>query len=178
MCHVFAPFLRGSAWPFSFSTSRVQEAWPPGLLPDERSVPTAWVAGGLLEIGPGLIGGSQLLTYPVLADVTAPRVTVQPEHLRNATAGFHFLIDRYTRRRSRLRRYETPIASTRSARSAWRELSRLAVLTVSLYGTMRRLPKIICIYSQSALRRQSSTSMTSTPASRRVRDSDGHKAGS
>jgi hypothetical protein len=49
----------------------------PVSYPTGRSVPKARVAGGLLEIGPGLIGRSQLLTYTVLADVTEPRVTVQ-----------------------------------------------------------------------------------------------------
>jgi hypothetical protein len=35
------------------------------------------VADGVLEIGPGLIGRSQLLTYTVLADAAAPRIAVQ-----------------------------------------------------------------------------------------------------
>jgi hypothetical protein len=45
--------------------------------PLERSVPKTRVAGGMLEIGPGLIGRSQLLTYTVLADAAAPRIAVQ-----------------------------------------------------------------------------------------------------
>jgi hypothetical protein len=49
----------------------------PVSFPPERSVPKAEVVGGRLEIGPGLIGRSQLLTYTVLADVPTPRVTVE-----------------------------------------------------------------------------------------------------
>ena len=49
----------------------------PASSPPQRSMPEARIASGALEICPGLIGKSQLLTYTVLADVAQPSVSVR-----------------------------------------------------------------------------------------------------